>query len=291
MINLYLMTFKGFNILNFILENGYKELISCVISSRDTSIKEDYFEDIKKLCHLNKIIFFEKGKAHQIKESEFSMAISWRWLIHSSAPIIVFHDSLLPKYRGFAPLINMLKNGETEIGVSALYASDDYDCGDIITQSSQKITYPITINEAIIKITENYRQVVSYCLEKIKKDIILEGKEQDDSKSTYSLWLDESDYHINWNQNSKAILRLIDAVGFPYEGAFSKIDEKKYKIIKAIEIDDVFVENRTPGKVIFVKDGFPVIICSKGLIMITEMLDMITLTNALPLKKFRSILK
>ena len=49
----------------------------------------------------------------------------------------------MPKYRGFAPLVNSLVNGEKIIGVTALFASEEYDNGDIIMQSSVDITYPI----------------------------------------------------------------------------------------------------------------------------------------------------
>jgi methionyl-tRNA formyltransferase len=53
------------------------------------------------------------------------------------------HDSLLPKYRGFAPLPNALINGEREVGVTALFASEEYDMGDIVCQRRLAVEYPM----------------------------------------------------------------------------------------------------------------------------------------------------
>ena len=74
------------------------------------------------------------------------MAVSWRWMIkHPKNKLIVFHDSILPKYRGFAPLVNMLINGEKEIGVSAIFGADEYD-SEIISEKTT-ISYPIKIQK------------------------------------------------------------------------------------------------------------------------------------------------
>jgi methionyl-tRNA formyltransferase len=54
--------------------------------------------------------------------SDFNIAISWRWMLKVSN-LIVIHDSLLPKYRGFSPLVNMLINGEDTLGVTVLFAT------------------------------------------------------------------------------------------------------------------------------------------------------------------------
>ena len=66
--------------------------------------------------------------------------------------MIIFHDSLLPKYRGFAPLVNSLINQEKEIGVTAIKASQNYDEGDTVTDNIGN-DYDVTIqNGAIIKV-------------------------------------------------------------------------------------------------------------------------------------------
>jgi methionyl-tRNA formyltransferase len=121
-IALYLMTQKGYDVLKALIEKNLQNFISEVIVGRDNNVTEDYADQIISLCEQIRIPHFERNESHQIT-SEYSIAISWRWLIcGSTSKLIVLHDSLLPKYRGFAPLVNMLINKEPKIGVSAIFA-------------------------------------------------------------------------------------------------------------------------------------------------------------------------
>ena len=64
------------------------------------------------------------------------------------------------------------------------------------------------------------------------------SKPQEEEKATYSLWRNEDDYLIDWNNTSKQIKRFIDAVGSPYKSASSYINNKKVRIIAANEYPD-----------------------------------------------------
>ena len=70
--------------------------------------------------------------------------------IKSNNTLIVIHDSILPTYRGYLPLVSQLIDGQKEIGVTAILANENFDEGDIVHISKTKINYPITINDAII---------------------------------------------------------------------------------------------------------------------------------------------
>ena len=107
-------------------------------------------------------------------------------------------------------------------------------------------------------------------------------------KLTYSLWRDEDDYRVDWYKSAEDIDRFIDAVGYPYSGAFSLIHEQKVRIIDADPIEDVQVENRIPGKVIFIENGKPVIVCGKGLLRVNELVDDKTKQSILASLKFRT---
>jgi len=280
------MTQKGFKILEFLIKYDYQSIIKSVTSSRDINLVKDYYDEIKTLCDSNNIAFYNKTSTNKTK-AEYSIAISWRWIIKDVVKLIVLHDSLLPKYRGFAPLVNSLKNGEEKIGVTALYAVEEYDKGDIIFQSSQQIKYPITIQQAIDRITTNYFEAVKFIFEKIKKGESIQAQRQNEEEATYSLWLDEEDYSIDWKQSSEFIKRFIDATGYPYAGAFSIADGIKLRILEAQVEEDVFIENRKEGKVIFFKNEHPVVVCGKGLIKLSKIISDTDGLNVLPLKKFR----
>lgn len=119
----YIMNSKGFYVLkNFIDKFGSSSVVY-VVSSEDKNIQKDFFDEIKELSQKEKIKFFSRFEDVALIEKNFSgykFAIGWRWLIKDEKNLIVFHDSLLPKYRGFAPLVNCLINNEKWGGGNSL---------------------------------------------------------------------------------------------------------------------------------------------------------------------------
>lgn len=284
----YLMTYKGYWVLKNFVETFTSNPIELVVIGLDRNIENDYSEKIKCLCIDNQIPYCYRNQESDIK-SEYIFAISWRWIIKSEKRIIVLHDSLLPKYRGFAPLVNCLINNEKEIGVTALYANDDYDCGDIISQRSIEIIYPITINKAIELVTPLYSELVNFIANKyFLNDEIITYK-QNDHDATYSLWRDEEDYFISWNDTAENIKRFIDAVGYPYKGACSIVDNQVIRIKNATIIDDLKIENRDVGKVVFFREDCPVVVCKEGLLRLDLIED--EKNNEIKFQKFRLRLK
>ncbi len=291
-ITLYLMSKKGYKVLEALINNNYTSVISEVIYGRDSNVKNDYANDIAKLSSQYNIPCFDRKHNKIAIKSLYSIAISWRWLIkETKSSLIVVHDSLLPDYRGFSPLVNMLINEEKCIGVTALFATEEYDKGDIIYKSKTNIRYPIKIKEAIDIIIDNYIDVVLRIFKTLTLDEKLPRIKQNETKASYSLWRGEEDYHIDWNKNSKSILNFINAVSYPYKGAFTYVNNKKIRILEAEIRTDVSIKNRDCGKVIFIENKYPVIVCRKGLLKITKAIYEISGKNALPLDKFRIKLK
>src|SRR5580700_3254643 len=107
----FLMTAKGLAVLEAVIRAFGAARIAYVVSARDQNLVDDSFDQIAKLCHHNGIPFLEKNKPASLL-STYTFAISWRWLINDVSNLIVLHDSLLPKYRGFAPLPTALIKGE-----------------------------------------------------------------------------------------------------------------------------------------------------------------------------------
>jgi methionyl-tRNA formyltransferase len=222
-------------------------------------------------------------------DADFLFAVSWRWLIKTrpGQKLVVFHDSILPRYRGFAPLVAALVNGDSRLGVTALLASSEYDSGPIIARETIGIKYPLKIDDAIEMLTPLYRRLALKVMGRVLRTK-LTGKRQDESRATYSLWRDDADYFIDWNRSAPDIRRFVHAVGFPYLGAATIAAGRVHRILDCTPVGDVRVENRTPGKVIFQREGRPVVVCGKGLLRIDEMVDTRRGRPALPLKKFRT---
>lgn len=286
-ITLFLMTRKGFKVLEA-LGRDFKELIDFVVTERDKSVQEDYYEEIRALCEELNIPCYDRRDSYQIK-SKYALAISWRWLINlNETTLIIFHDSLLPKYRGFNPLVSYLINGESRIGVTALFAAEAYDTGDIVAQEVSEISYPLKIADAIEIVSDDYAKLARKIAQKITSGENLAGKAQDESEASYSLWRDEEDYRIDWSLSATEIRRFVDAVGFPYKGASTLVNGKLARIFAIEEMDEVVIENRAPGKVIFVKDSYPVVVCGRGLVKIKTLIDDENGANLIPLRSLRS---
>lgn len=216
----------------------------------------------------------------------YAFAIGWRWLIPTTKNLIIFHDSILPKYRGFNPLVTALINGDTEIGVTALFASELADEGDIIDTSTIGIQYPIQIITAIESITGCYMRLALSIANKIRDEVQIVGYEQDSSIATYSLWRDESDYIIDWTQSADKIKRHIDASGSPYLGAKTSLNGINVRVLSADIISDLNIENRTPGKAFMIDNGVPIVVCGSGLLRLNDV--RYNGDSILPITKLRS---
>lgn len=287
---LFLMGKKGLSCLEAVLsipENNLKK----VVFATDKSVENDYSDDIISLCKSYDIPWSSKNDFDfkELNDVDYFIAISWRWLINDeSNKLIVLHDSILPKYRGFNPLVSALINGENEIGVTAIFANKEFDRGDIIDSKKTNINYPIKIEDAINTISICYQELLVEVIKKIQNKTI-QSLPQNDEEATYSLWRDEEDYFIDWNLDSNTIERTINALGFPYTGAKTTMENQTIILSEAKAIEDINIVNRTPGKVIFTEEGNPIIVCGKGLLKINEMKSLDS--KVIQLSKFRTRLK
>ena len=285
-ISLYLMTEKGFRVLTHIVQHLDTALIAQVVGARDRSLARDYYDEMEALCQQAGIAFFNRSVAPLVAV-DFALAISWRWLINDlDGRLIVMHDSLLPRYRGFSPLVNCLINGEPEIGVTALFATAEFDRGAVLGQSRRAITYPITIAQAIEQASGCYIELTDLLWPGLLAGSLLGGKPQDEAVATYSLWRDDEDYRLDWSLDAARLRRTVDALGWPYKGAAVVVDGALLRVMSANELPDVVVENRTPGKLLFNNDSGPVIVCGSGLLQLNDVRTEDGNT-ALPLAKYR----
>lgn len=275
-IGLYLLGEKGYRVLDEILNTFSEEVIAFVVLAKDKNIHKDFYDEILCLCKEHGINYYDRSDNYY-NSSITCFAIGWRWIINSDN-LIVFHDSILPKYRGFSPLVNMLINGEEKLGVTALKAVSEYDKGPIISQRTIKIHYPIKIQEAISIISPLYAALAIEIIDKIINGIDLSIEYQNELDASYSLWRNEDDYQINWSASSDEIERFVNAVGYPFKGASTYLNDIKIRVTDVTPYPDVEIQSRADhiGKVIFMDSGLPVIICGKGLIKIKTMNEDLT---------------
>jgi methionyl-tRNA formyltransferase len=205
-------------------------------------------------------------KTPSLQVDGITFVVGWQHLFKQHPPnVIVFHDSLLPRYRGFAPTVTALLNGDPIVGVTALLLAADVDSGPIVAQRSIPIKYPAKIRQVLAR--------QSKAMVELAEDIILmahtvgiNGVKQDDAQATYSLWRDKADYQIDWSSGSGDIARMIDAVGYPYEWARTHIGDLEILVDDATVVEDLQFERRDVGKIWRLDDGRPVVVCGSGLL-------------------------
>lgn len=286
-IGLHLMTAKGLAVLQALRDNAMLGCLSHVVVAGDGNTINDYREEIASLADQLGLPVYERAQV--LPAVSHVIAVSWRWLIKPSPgqAIIVLHDSILPRYRGFAPLVSALVNGDNKIGVTALLASEHYDDGPILGQETISIEYPVKIGHVIEQLKPLYGALVTNVACKLMDGSLI-GTKQNEAEATYSLWRDEQDYFIDWSWDAPRIQRFVDALGFPYKGAATLLDSHVCRIGDCVALPDVAIENRDIGKVIFVQNGAPIVVCGAGLLKILVMTNDETRETALPLARFRT---
>lgn len=166
---------------------------------------------------------------------DFLLCIGWYYLIPQAfidmTPIGAagIHASLLPKYRGNAPLVWAMINGEKETGVSLFYFDDGIDTGDIIAQKRFPIKESDTIREVLAK-TE--KAGIEVLLEQLP--LLAKGEAgrtaQDHSQASVFPRRTPMDGRIDWDWDITRIKNFIRAQTRPYPGAFTEIGGKKIVI-------------------------------------------------------------
>ncbi|MGV7962192.1 bifunctional UDP-4-amino-4-deoxy-L-arabinose formyltransferase/UDP-glucuronic acid oxidase ArnA [Photorhabdus tasmaniensis] len=167
----------------------------------------------------------------------------------ASAGAFNLHGSLLPKYRGRAPINWAILQGETETGVTLHKMVLKPDAGDIVAQ--HKVAIAETDTSLILhgKIREAAEKLLDQVLPQIKAGTYT-ATPQDEKQATYFGRRTAADGEINWNKSATEINNLIRAVTEPYPGAFTFLGERKMTIWRASVLNKA--HNKQPGTILSV---------------------------------------
>jgi len=140
------------------------------------------------------------------------------------------HASLLPKYRGAAPIAWAILNGEKVTGVTTMVMDEGMDTGDILLQAEVPIGDDETCEALHDRLASSGARLLLETVEKMKGGNI-QPIPQDHSKATYAPPLKKEDGHIDWKKEAMEIDRQIRAFN-PWPGAFTKLGDQWLKIYK-----------------------------------------------------------
>lgn len=274
-------TKRGYELIKELIKDfGYPEL--AFVLKEDAHESTNYSSSIAELLEGNCI--YSVTKKLKVEDYEklngnryyFAIVCGWRTVIDLDKMAYSFkygllaaHDSLLPKYRGFAPTNWAIINGETECGVSIFKINKgEVDSGDIYSQKKVKVEEHDDINTIMSQITlatiAGYKDVFNN-IENITPIV------QNEEEASYTCKRRPSDGVINWRNSSLDIYNLMRSLYPPYPSSFTWFNGKKLFIHKA-ELGRFNKRNfigRIPGKVIAISDAGIEVLCGEGSILIT----------------------
>jgi methionyl-tRNA formyltransferase len=246
----------------------FPNVCSNVFLLKDNFTSAKRFAEVFDKLQSESYNILELTSSQGIEYSNTALLVGWdRMVDTTNKDIFVIHDSILPKLRGWNPLVSALIAGEREIGATLFKADSGADSGPIIKSQSIHIQDFITISEAMRLVEPLITSLTKYLLESFEE---LNYQTQVEALATYSMWRDHLDYCIDFSNDAAYILRHILASGEPYAGARSWIGEEEVIITGARIVEDLIIANRTPGKVIAIKNGNPIVVCGSGMLEITE---------------------
>jgi methionyl-tRNA formyltransferase len=250
----------GYECLDALIQND--EYILAVITHKDNPEENIWFRSVAKLAKKYDI---------PVQTPESVNSPDWVERIRSWAPDLIFsfyyrdiiqeeilkiprlgafnmHGSLLPKYRGRAPINWAILHGEKSTGVTLHHMVKRADAGDIVDQEAVPIGRDDTAQEVFKKCVTAARLILLRQIEALTSGTA-PRRAQDESQATYFGGRRPEDGQIDWTQSAQRIYDLIRAVTHPYPGAFTQVDGKKLFILWAKPLEE---SGGMPGQVLSV---------------------------------------
>ena len=238
-------------ILKSLYQNGYA--ISCVYTQPPSKSNRGQKLNKSPVNLISETLNIEVRTPHRLKNNKeeeiflkkinpsLIIVVSYGQLIPKNLleipknGFINVHASLLPKWRGAAPIQRAIMNLDGTTGISIIKLNENLDEGPIINKYDFKISENMNAQE----LSENLASLAS---QKIIDDLDsiftgnIELTNQDNSKATYAKKIDKSEGKINWNENAEKIMGKINGL-YPFPGAWFLFNGERYKILKA-EVSD-----------------------------------------------------
>ncbi|MEG1436827.1 MAG: methionyl-tRNA formyltransferase [Oscillospiraceae bacterium] len=171
---------------------------------------------------------------------------------------INIHASILPRYRGAAPIQWSVINGDKKTGVTSMYMEQGLDTGDMLITGETDIGKNETAGELHDRLSLMGADVLSETIKKLQNGE-LSRKKQDDSLSTYSPMLDKSLCPLDWNETAQTIHNKIRGLS-PWPVATALFDGKILKIHESVVSEQ---QGSKPGEVV-ASDKSLVVSCGDG---------------------------
>ena len=180
------------------------------------------------------------------------------------------HASLLPKYRGAAPIQWAVIDGEAETGVTIMRMDEGLDTGDMIS----KVTVPVLADETggslFDKLSEAGAKLLVETLPSLEDGTAVFEKQPEESPTAYAGMIKKSMGDLDWTRPAEELERLIRGLN-PWPSAYTKMDGKTLKIWKAQVLEEEREEDYMPGTILLTDQQEFMVQTGKGILKITEL--------------------
>jgi len=217
--------------------------------------KKFHASPVEVFCEKNKIDFKNPSSLNDDKEYEsfkilypdivivvaYGQIIPKKFLNISKFGFINIHGSLLPRWRGAAPIQRAIMNGDKKIGISIMKIEEKLDSGPVLISKEVELDKNSTHGEI-----EKELSVIGANLLIQSLEIIKNGKpkfvDQDHPRATYAKKIDKKETKIDWSLNADEVLSHIHGLS-PNPGAWFEFENERFKVLKV----KISSENGEPG--------------------------------------------
>lgn len=178
------------------------------------------------------------------------------------------HGSLLPAYRGAAPIHWSIINGEKITGITTMFTDVGVDTGDMLLKKEIEIGPDMTVGELHDKMAVLGAEVLKDTLVELQNGTLVR-KPQEDALSSYAPIISKEVGHIDWSKTAQEIHNLVRGTN-PWPGAYTFLNDSKMRIWKT----SIFAcdhQGHDIGEIIRVNDDGILVRCSDGYIMVREL--------------------
>ena len=219
------------------------------------------FRNPKNLNSDEEFKIFKELSADLVIVVAYGQVIPKIFLNETKFGFINIHASLLPKWRGAAPIQRAIMNGDTKTGVSIMKIEEKLDSGPVLSVKELDLDQNVTYGEIEKKLSVIGADVLIESLKKIK-----DGKakfiDQVHSEATYANKIDKTETKINWDLDANKVIRHMHGLS-PNPGAWFEYKNERFKVLRAKKFSGI----GKPGSIL---DENLTIACKSNSIQILE---------------------
>ncbi len=221
---------------------------------------------------LNLVVAGDNDEAtHSVRSfhPDFCLVAGWYWLIRPSLLNLVprgfhgIHFSLLPRYRGSAPLVWAMIHGERETGVSLFAMTERMDQGPLWGQARVPIGPGDYVGDVLDRLEEEALLLLRRILPGMTDGSLSPAPQEETGASSFGIRRPE-DGRIDWREPANRLFDFVRAQAEPYPGAFTEIEGMRIRVWRASPLEGP--ADRAPGTIVAMGDENVDVACGNGIL-------------------------